>query len=61
VGPPIEERHDFPLVGARARCLNRFERDLRTWLATPEGRFAAYEAKRVVECATPERTERTAP
>ena len=24
---PIEERRDFPLVGARARCLNRFERD----------------------------------
>jgi hypothetical protein len=58
---PTEERHDFPLVGARARCLNRFERDLQTWLATPEGRFATYDAQRKVAAATPERSPRTAP
>ena len=57
---PIDERRDFPLVGARARCLNRFERDLAAWLATPEGRFATYEAKRLV-AATPQRSPRTAP
>ncbi len=50
----------FPVAGARARCLNRFERDLERWLATPEGRFATYEARRKV-AATPPRTPRTAP
>ena len=54
-----EERHDFPLVGARARCLNRFERDFERWLQTPEGRFAKWHAERVV--ATPPRSPRTAP
>jgi hypothetical protein len=41
---PIEERVDFPAAGARARRLKRFERDLHAWLATPEGRFAAWYA-----------------
>ena len=58
---PIEERHeDFPRVGARARCLNRFERDFERWLETPAGRFAAYEAQQKV-AATPQRSPRTAP
>ena len=34
----------FPRYGARARTWSRFERDLREWLATPEGRFAAWRA-----------------
>ena len=56
---PTEERQDFPLVGARARCLNRFERDFERWLQTPEGRFAKWHAERAV--ATPPRSPRTAP
>ena len=57
---PADERQVFPVAGARARCLNRFERDFERWLKTPEGRFAAYEAQRKV-AATPQRTPRTAP
>ena len=41
---PIEEREEFPTVGFRARRWQRFERDLRAWLETPEGRFAAWVA-----------------
>ena len=58
--PPAEERIELPRAGARARCLNRFERDFERWLQTPEGRFAAYEAQRKI-AATPPRSERTAP
>ncbi|MGH2451040.1 MAG: hypothetical protein ACRDGE_07190 [Candidatus Limnocylindria bacterium] len=36
----------FPRAGFRARLWRRFERDLRAWLATPEGRFAVYCAER---------------
>lgn len=46
---PEEERAEFPRTGVRARRWYRFERDLRTWLATPEGRFAAWDACRRVE------------
>ena len=42
---PDEERHDFPLVGARARQFKRFERDLEDWLRTAEGRFATWSAR----------------
>jgi hypothetical protein len=41
----IDEREEFPLYGARARLWGRFERDLRDWLETPEGRFAAWRAR----------------
>jgi hypothetical protein len=43
---PTEERVDFPSVGARARLLKRFERDLAAWLDTPAGRFAVFSARR---------------
>lgn len=45
---PSEECADFPRAGVRARRWYRFERDLRDWLATPAGRFAAWDAGRVV-------------
>jgi len=45
---PQEERDDFPAVGARARALKRFERDLHAWLGTPDGRFAQWDAQRAV-------------
>jgi hypothetical protein len=45
------ERQDFPDVGSRARRFKRFERDLRAWLETPEGRFAAWRARQAVEPA----------
>jgi hypothetical protein len=48
---PHEERQDFPLVGARARRFRRFERDLEAWLATPEGRFAAWYARALIQAA----------
>ena len=43
-----EERDGFPTVGSRARMFKRFERDLRRWLETPEGRFAAWHAEQTV-------------
>jgi hypothetical protein len=36
----------FPEYGARARAWVRFERDLRAWMESPEGRFAAWRAGR---------------
>jgi hypothetical protein len=45
----VEEQHDvFPAFGSRARFIKRFERDLGAWLATPEGRFAAWDARRAL-------------
>lgn len=45
---PQEERDNFPAVGARARALKRFERDLRARLGTPDGQFAQWDAQRAV-------------
>jgi hypothetical protein len=45
---PQEERGDFPAAGSRARAIKRFERDLHAWLATAEGRFAQWSARRAV-------------
>ncbi len=45
---PQEERDSFPAAGARARAHKRFERDLRAWLGTPDGRFAQWNAQRAV-------------
>jgi hypothetical protein len=56
---PTEEREAFPRAGSRARRFQRFERDLRAWLKTPEGRFAAWQARRQVEAVKPS-TRRTA-
>jgi hypothetical protein len=39
---PVDEQTSFPSAGARARRWSRFERDLRAWLATPEGAFATW-------------------
>jgi hypothetical protein len=60
---PIDERDQFPTVGSRARRFKRFERDLRAWLKTPEGRFAAWEARRQIERreAVTTNTRRTGP
>ena len=44
-----EERADFPHAGYRARRWQRFERDLRDWLDTPDGRFASWRAQRELE------------
>jgi hypothetical protein len=43
-----EEREAFPAAGSRARALKRFERDLHAWLSTPDGQFAAWDARRAV-------------
>jgi hypothetical protein len=48
VSMPQEEREDFPVVGSRARAFKRFERDLGAWLATAEGRFAEWNARRAL-------------
>jgi hypothetical protein len=47
----------FPAYGARARVWGRFERDLREWMETPEGRFARWHAGIVVAGAEPEGDE----
>jgi hypothetical protein len=39
---PEAEVEAFPSAGFRARRWLRFERDLRLWLETPEGRFARW-------------------
>jgi hypothetical protein len=36
----------FPEFGARARAWGRFERELRAWMESPEGRFAEWRAGR---------------
>lgn len=36
---------EFPSHGARARAFARFEREFATWLDTPEGRFAVWQAR----------------
>jgi len=43
----------FPRHGARARIWSRFERDLRAWLETPEGRFAAWRAEQAAGAPAP--------
>jgi hypothetical protein len=50
---PLEEQAEFPSLGSRARWWGRFERDLLAWLSSPEGRFAAWEARRAVGQTTP--------
>ena len=46
-----DDREEFPLYGARARLWGRFERDLREWLETPEGRFAAWPTFKILLAA----------
>ena len=41
----VDEQIEFPQAGARARRWSRFERDLATWLRTPEGAFATWLAR----------------
>jgi hypothetical protein len=41
----------FPEYGARARRWRRFERDLREWLETPDGRFATWRARSALPAA----------
>jgi hypothetical protein len=48
VSMPQEEREDFPVAGSRARAFKRFERDLAAWLASADGRFAEWDARRAV-------------
>jgi hypothetical protein len=45
----VDREQQFPRAGYRARRFKRFERDLQAWLATPEGRFAAWHARRQIE------------
>lgn len=40
----MSDTEDFPRFGARARGWQRFERELRSWLESPEGRFAEWRA-----------------
>jgi hypothetical protein len=46
---PVEEQDDFPSAGFRARRWLRFERDLESWLASPEGHFARWRAEQAVD------------
>lgn len=38
----------IPVAGYRARRWNRFERELREWMVSPEGRFAEWRAHEAV-------------
>jgi hypothetical protein len=44
-----DDGDEFPRAGYRARRWRRFERDLHAWLATPEGRFAAWRAQQALD------------
>lgn len=52
---PQAEETDFPRTGVRARRWYRFERDLHSWLATNDGRFAAWRAAQDVSASGPSR------
>lgn len=45
----------IPTAGFRARRWNRFERDLRTWMESPEGRFSAWRAQTAIDAPRPAR------
>lgn len=47
--PELHDAAEFPANGFRARRWLRFERDLDSWLATAEGRFATWSARRQLE------------
>jgi hypothetical protein len=49
------EPESFPRYGARARAWQRFERDLRDWLESPAGRFAAWRARQALVALDAER------
>lgn len=44
----LEHVADLAPAGVYARHLQRFERDFAKWLATDEGRFAAWRAHRAI-------------
>ena len=44
-----EHSADLQRAGVYARHLRRFERDFAKWMATDEGRFAAWCARREIE------------
>jgi hypothetical protein len=44
----LEHAVDLPRAGVYARQLARFERDFARWLATDDGRHAAWRARRTV-------------
>lgn len=58
------ESEIFPVCGARARMIRRFERDLSDWCASPQGRFAVWRAQRAIDgkdplpCDLPARLDR---
>lgn len=56
-GERSERQAAFPRAGSRARRWMRFERDFTAWLRTPQGRFAAWDARRTCG-ATPGSAQR---
>lgn len=54
--PELHDPAEFPANGFRARRWLRFERDLDSWLATAEGRFATWWARRQIEPVRPAET-----
>jgi hypothetical protein len=47
----LEHEVDLPKVGVAARRLARFEREFARWIATSEGKYATWCARRAVEQA----------
>jgi hypothetical protein len=58
VDAPLEEQAEFPHAGARARRWQRFERELDAWLASPDGRFATWQARAERTAARPDERAR---
>ena len=52
----LEHVADLAPAGVFARHLQRFERDFAAWMATDDGRFAAWRAQRAI--ATPQAARR---
>jgi hypothetical protein len=58
----LEHAVELPRAGVYARQLARFERDFARWMATDDGRHAAWRARRTVAGSRPadERSRRQA-
>jgi hypothetical protein len=54
----LEHDVELPRAGVYARRLARFERDFARWMATDDGRHAAWRARRTLAVATDDQRTR---
>jgi hypothetical protein len=55
----LEHAVELPRAGVYARQLARFERDFARWMATDDGRHAAWRARRTVTGMSPAGEQRS--